>query len=95
MSNAAIVAPATSSINTLDDHPHADPSTALDARIAERAAATYAEIHSLALELCEHEGYTFANAMHAAALDLDVVLAYGTTWDRAAFYAGNDDALPF
>ncbi len=90
MSNAAIVAPATPSINT-----PTDPTTPLDARSAERAAATYDELHSLALELCEHEGYTFANAMHAAALDLDVVLAYGTTWDRAAFHAGNDDALPF
>ncbi len=56
---------------------------------------TYAEVYSLALELCEAEGLTWANAIAQAAYDLDFYAFYGGQWDRAAFAAGNDDATPF
>jgi hypothetical protein len=59
------------------------------------AEITFTEVHSLALELCEAEGLTYGNALRIAADDLDVVLTYGESWDRAAFLAGNDDAMPF
>ncbi len=57
--------------------------------------ATYNEVLSLAHELCEAEGLTLANAMVQAANDLDFNLFYAQQWDRMAFHAGNDDALPF
>ncbi len=89
MSNAAIVAPAAPTINT-----PTDPATA-DLPPLDRPA-TYAEVHSLALELCEHEGYTLGEALSIAADDLDYYLAYiAPRWDRHAFHAGNDAALPF
>ncbi len=57
---------------------------------------TYDEVHSLALELCEHEGYTLGEALSIAAAALDYYLAYiAPRWDRHAFHAGNDAALPF
>lgn len=57
---------------------------------------TYYEVRSLALELCEAEGYTLGEAMAVAANDLDYYLDYvAPQWDRMALYAGNDDALPF
>ncbi len=62
---------------------------------ADRCAVVYEEIYSLALELCAVEGYTLANALHIAADDLGLMTAYAERWDRQAFYAGNDDALPF
>ncbi len=55
----------------------------------------YAEIMSLALELCEHEGLTLANAINQAAQDLEGYEAIAGAWDRQAFYAGNDVAMPF
>ena len=91
MSNATSVPLVAPAINT-----PADATTALDQSIATRTAATYHEVHSLALELCEAEGYTLANAMQIAATDLDYYLEYvAPQWDRCAFYAGNDAALPF
>ncbi|HEX6290204.1 MAG TPA: hypothetical protein VFZ66_13505 [Herpetosiphonaceae bacterium] len=72
--------------------PHApafNPPTSLAAEI------TIAEVHSLALELCAAEGLTYSNALRLATDDLDFVLVYGESWDRAAFLAGNDDAMPF
>ncbi len=94
MSNAVIVAPATPAINT----PTADP--VLTAVTAEMPPldrpTTYDEVHSLALELCEHEGYSLGEALSIAADDLDYYLAYiAPRWDRHAFHAGNDAALPF
>ncbi len=94
MSNAAIVAPATPAINT----PTADP--VLTAVTAEMPPldhpTTYDEVHSLALELCEHEGYSLGEALSIAAEDLNYYLAYvAPRWDRHAFHAGNDQALPF
>lgn len=59
------------------------------------APATFDEVHSLALKLCEAEGLTYVNALRLAADDLDVELGYAARWDRAAFRAGNDDAMPF
>jgi hypothetical protein len=59
------------------------------------AAASFFEAHSLALELCEAEGLTYSNALRLAADDLAVELGYAERWDRIAFAAGNDDALPF
>lgn len=83
MSNAAIVA------STEDAIKSPDPSTPA-------GAATYHEVHSLALELCEAEGYTLGEAMRLAANDLDYYLDYvAPHCDRMAFFAGNDDALPF
>jgi gentisate 1,2-dioxygenase len=84
MSNATSVPLVAPAINPLSDATTA------------RTATTYAEVHSLALELCEAEGYTLANAMRVAADDLDYYLDYvAPQWDRHAFFAGNDDALPF
>ncbi len=57
--------------------------------------ATYAEVHALALCLCEEEGMTLAQAMRAAADDLGYCLQYAQQWDNLAFLAGNDDACPF
>ncbi len=62
---------------------------------ADRCAVAYEEIYSLALELCADEGYPLATALHVAADDLGLMTAYAERWDRQAFYAGNDDALPF
>lgn len=59
------------------------------------AAATYNEVLSLAHHLCETEGWTLGNAMQIAADDLGFLLASADSWDRAAFFASNDDALPF
>lgn len=59
------------------------------------APATFDEVHSLALELCAAEGLTYSNALRLASDDLDFELGYAERWDRAAFRAGNDDALPF
>ncbi len=59
------------------------------------APATLSEVHSLALELCDAEGLTYANALRLAADDLSLELGYAERWDRAAFRAGNDDAMPF
>ncbi len=89
MSNAAIVAPAPPTINT--------PTAAAQADLPPLDhPATYEEVHSLALELCEHEGYTLGEALSIAADDLDYYLAYiAPRWDRHAFHAGNDAALPF
>ncbi len=92
MSNAAIVAPAPPAINT--------PTDLALAATAEMPPldrpTTYDEVHSLALELCEHEGYTLGEALSIAADDLDYYLAYlAPRWDRHAFHAGNDAALPF
>ncbi len=90
MSNAPSVPSATFPINTpaliaaTEDLPPLDRPT------------TYDEVHSLALELCEHEGYTLGEALSIAADDLDYYLAYiAPRWDRHAFHAGNDAALPF
>ncbi len=89
MSNAAIVAPAAPTINT-----PTDPATA-DLPPFDRPT-TYDEVQSLALELCEHEGYSLGEALSIAAEDLDYYLAYiAPRWDRHAFHAGNDAALPF
>ncbi len=52
-------------------------------------------IMSLALELCEAEGLTLANAVRKAEADLADLLSFAEDWDRAAFLAGNDDAMPF
>ncbi len=52
-------------------------------------------IMSLTLELCEAEGLTLANAVHRAEAELADLLVYAEEWDRAAFLAGNDDAMPF
>ncbi len=94
MSNAAIVAPAPATINPLTDDPALAPATA-DLPPLDRPA-TYDEVHSLALELCEHEGYALGEALRIAAEELDYYLAYiAPRWDRHAFYAGNDAALPF
>ena len=59
--------------------------------------ALYCEVLSLALDLCETEGYTLANAMRVAADDLSYCLDYAVAWNDAAFAAGNEDAsdLPF
>ncbi len=38
--------------------------------------ASYDEVHSLALCLCEHEGLTFGNALRQAAAELDFVLLF-------------------
>ncbi len=87
MSNAAIVAPAAPTINT--------PTATADLPPFDRPA-TYDEVHSLALELCEHEGYSLGEALSIAADDLDYYLQYiAPRWDRHAFHAGNDAALPF
>ena len=51
---------------------------------------TYDDVHSLALDLCAHEGYLFATAMHIAARDLGVELAAPTPWEPTAT---NDDPL--
>ena len=56
---------------------------------------TFSEVHSLALELCEAEGLTYANALRIAADDLEFELGYAERWDRIAFRSGNDHALPF
>ncbi len=94
MSNAAIVAPATPTINTPDATSTLAAATA-DLSPLDRPA-TYDEVHSLALELCEHEGYSLGEALSIAADDLDYYLAYvAPRWDRHAFHAGNDAALPF
>ncbi len=52
-------------------------------------------VMSLAYELCEAEGLTLANAIAIAADDLSELLAFNEEWDRQAFRAGNDDAMPF
>jgi hypothetical protein len=57
--------------------------------------ATFSEVHSLALELCAAEGLTYSNALRLASDDLEFELGYAERWDRIAFRAGNDDALPF
>ena len=57
--------------------------------------ATYAEVHSLALELCETEGLDLTTAMHTAADDLGYCLAYARRWNDAAWDAGNEAAAPF
>ncbi len=49
-------------------------------------------IMSLALELCEAEGLTLANAVRKAEADLADLLAFAEEWDRVAFLAGNDEA---
>ena len=59
------------------------------------AQHTYTELMSLAYELCEAEGLTLANAIQIAADDLGILKAVAEQWDRRAFHAGNDDALPF
>ena len=69
MSNAGIVAPAAAPINP----PAPDP-----------IPPTYDDVHSLALDLCAHEGYLFATAMHIAARDLGVELAAPTPWEPTA-----------
>ncbi|MDP9316309.1 MAG: hypothetical protein M3R24_36570 [Chloroflexota bacterium] len=51
-------------------------------------------IMSLALELCEAEELTLANAVRKAEADLADLLAFAEEWDRVAFLAGNDDAQP-
>ncbi len=38
--------------------------------------ASYDDVHSLALCLCEHEGLTFGNALRLAAADLDFMLLF-------------------
>ncbi len=38
--------------------------------------ASYDDVHSLALCLCEHEGLTFGNALRQAAADLEFVLLF-------------------
>ncbi len=55
--------------------------------------ASYWDVLSLAHELCEHEGYSLANAMRWAADDLGFLLRYAHMWDECAYEAGNDDAL--
>jgi hypothetical protein len=62
---------------------------------ADRCAVAYEEIYSLALELCADAGYPLATALRIARDDLGLLTAYAERWDRHAFYAGNDDALPF
>ena len=57
--------------------------------------ATYGEVHSLALELCETEGMDLATAMHTAADDLGFCLDYARRWNDTAWTAGNEDAAPF
>ena len=57
--------------------------------------ATYAEVYSLALFLCEEDDLPLSQAMRAAADDLGYCLEYAEAWDRTAFLAGNDDACPF
>ncbi|HEY0734753.1 MAG TPA: hypothetical protein VGD69_07580 [Herpetosiphonaceae bacterium] len=59
------------------------------------APATFDEVHFLALELCAAEGLTYSNALRLASDDLDFELGYAMRWDRAAFRAGNDDAMLF
>ncbi len=53
------------------------------------------EMMALALEIMNTEGRPLTEALVLAGADLDVIAAYGDSWDRAAFFAGNDDAMPF
>ena len=71
------------------------PTTAHPSDLLSAYEATYAEVRSLALFLCEEDGLTLAQAMCAAAADLGYCLRYAEAWDRTAFLAGNDDACPF
>ena len=73
--------------------PHTEPVRPSDLLTAYEA--TYAEVRSLALFLCEEDDLTFSQAMRAAADDLGYCLEYAEAWDRTAFLAGNDDACPF
>ncbi len=71
------------------------PITAHPSDLLSAYEATYTEVRSLALFLCEEDGLTLAQAMRAAAADLGYCLEYAAAWDRTAFLAGNDDACPF
>ena len=62
---------------------------------APRPAATADDMTALALEIMEAEGRPLHEALIIAGADLHLIAAYGERWDSAAFYAGNDDALPF
>lgn len=62
---------------------------------APRCANTADEMTALALEIMEAEGRPINEALVMAGADLDLIAAYGERWDSAAFYAGNDAALPF
>ncbi len=53
------------------------------------------EVHALALELCDAEGYTYPYAVVEAARDLPLCRFYAEQWDRMAFMAGNDAACRF
>jgi hypothetical protein len=53
------------------------------------------EMTALALEIVETEGRPLTEALVLAGADLDLIAAYGESWDSAAFLAGNNDALPF
>lgn len=53
------------------------------------------DITTLALEIMDSEGRPLHEALVMAGADLDILTAYGESWDRAAFLAGNDDAMPF
>ena len=62
---------------------------------APRPAATADDMTALALEIMQEEGRPLHEALLIAGADLDLIAAYGARWDSAAFYAGNDAALPF
>jgi hypothetical protein len=53
------------------------------------------EMMDLAVEIMETEGRDLTEALIIAGADMGIVAAYGERWDNLAFYAGNDDAMPF
>ena len=53
------------------------------------------EMTALALEIVATEGRPLTEALVMAGADLDLIAAYGESWDHTAFFAGNDDAMPF
>ncbi|HEY0739286.1 MAG TPA: hypothetical protein VGD69_30470 [Herpetosiphonaceae bacterium] len=62
---------------------------------APHPAATADDMTALALEIMEAEGRPLHEALIIAGADLDLITAYGERWDSAAFFAGNDEAMPF
>lgn len=62
---------------------------------APRCTNTADDLTELALEIMETEGRPLNEALLIAGADVGLLTAYGERWDSAAFYMGNDDALPF
>lgn len=67
-----------------------------DADHASRVQTIHDEITELAHDLMHDEPFMlFFEATVTAGQMIEELEAYATVWDNIAFFAGNDDAMPF